>query len=387
MTQARDGVRLADFIEANVAPILVEWVAFAKTFDPAGMMDLAALRDHATEMLRSIVTDLRTPQSDDEQSEKSKGQADAPEGAPDTPAEVHGAGRASSGFSVGEMVSEYRALRASVIRLWTRANSTLTSDDFEDLLRFNEAIDQALAESLTRYTQDLDQSKEMFIAILGHDLRTPIGAIVTSSRFMLDLGKLVEPELSLTTRVHRSAQRMNRMVSELLDFTRIRLGSGIPIVRADVDLAALIRESIDELTAARPATKVEFNSAGDVRGSFDAERIAQVITNLLDNAASHGTADSPIRVTLRGRADDVVLSVHNRGPAIPARDLPNLFSPLKLLRPGAPGRKSAHLGLGLFIADQIVSAHAGTFDVASSNDSGTAFTVRLPRATAKAAKG
>lgn len=208
-------MRLADFIEASCDPILAEWVEFAKTCGPAARkMDTVALGDHALEMLQNIISDLRAPQTDAEQEDKSKGNADAEDNGevPDTAAEVHGAGRAGSGFTVGEMAAEYRALRASVIRLWTQANGTLSGADLDDLMRFNEAIDQSLAESITRYTQDVDRSKEMFLAILGHDLRTPLGAVITSSQFMLDSGELEEPHLTLATRVVRSSRRMNRMV-------------------------------------------------------------------------------------------------------------------------------------------------------------------------------
>jgi len=143
-------MRLAEFIKANTATILAEWVTFAASSGQAGKaMDLEALRDHAAEMLRTIVVDLETTQSDAEEAQKSKGHAP-----PETPgiltaAEVHGAGRAEAGFTLGEMVSEYRALRASVIRLWTEASGTLTGEDLSDLTRFNEAIDQATAESIT----------------------------------------------------------------------------------------------------------------------------------------------------------------------------------------------------------------------------------------------
>ncbi|MBA3338534.1 MAG: RsbRD N-terminal domain-containing protein, partial [Geodermatophilaceae bacterium] len=141
-------MRLADFIADNQELILADWVAFAEGCGPAGEeLNLAALRDHAVAMLRDIVTDLRTPQSAAEQTKKSKGSSDGGDDGVDTAAAVHGAGRADSGFTVGEMVSEYRALRASVIRLWTREQGTLTEHDIEDLMRFNEAIDQALAES------------------------------------------------------------------------------------------------------------------------------------------------------------------------------------------------------------------------------------------------
>jgi len=374
-------VRLADFIERNCEPILAEWVTFAATRGVAGQaMDRAALRDHALEMLKVVVTDLRTPQTDAEQKEKSKGLSDSAPEEPDTPAEVHGAGRAESGFSLGEMVSEYRALRASVIRLWTKTCGTLSGTDLEDLMRFNEAIDQALAESTTRYTEDLDHSKEMFIAILGHDLRSPLSAVLMASQFMLETGELGEPHLNLTTRIVHSAKRMNQMVGDLLDFTRSRLGSGVLIVRAKMDMAKVAGDAVDEMAAAHPESVFEFKAGGDLQGEWDCARISQVLANLLGNAVQHGSAKTTISVTAIGEAKEVVLRVHNRGPAIPAADLHGLFSPLKRLKSGeiAPGASSS-LGLGLYIAERIVTAHGGTIDVSSSTDAGTTFTVHLPR--------
>ncbi|HET7322665.1 MAG TPA: histidine kinase dimerization/phospho-acceptor domain-containing protein, partial [Longimicrobiaceae bacterium] len=225
-------MRLADFILTNREPILADWEAFARTCAPAsGTMDVEALRDHADQMLTAIVTDLQTPQGRLEQSEKSKGRAKAEDTGTVTAAEHHGASRAESGFTVEQMVAEYRALRASVIRLWTKQEGDLTPADVEDLTRFNEAIDQALAESMAEYNQGLEQSKEIFLGILGHDLRTPLGAIFTSARFMLDLEELEEPYRTLTERIAQSASRTIKMVGDLLDFTRGRLGGGIPIVR------------------------------------------------------------------------------------------------------------------------------------------------------------
>jgi signal transduction histidine kinase len=374
-------VRLADFIEENTEAILAEWVNFAAASGPAGKkMNLAALRDHALEMLKIIVADLRTPQTKAEQTEKSRGNSDTGPETADTPAEVHGAGRAASGFTLGEMVSEYRALRATVIRLWTKTCGTLTGDDLEDLMRFNEAIDQSTAESITRFTQDLDQSKEMFIAILGHDLRTPLGAVSMASQFMLETGELKEPHLTLTTRILRSARRMNRMVGDLLDFTRSRLGSGMPIVRREMDMAIVARHAVEEISDAQPESVIQLNTTGDLLGKWDAARIGQVLANLLANAVEYGTAKAPISVTVTGEAKEVVLRVHNSGAAIPASDLHGLFNPLKRLVSGdGAASDSSNLGLGLYIAERIVSAHGGTIDVESSSDAGTSFTVRFPR--------
>ena len=373
-------MRLADFIENNIGAILSEWVTFAESCGPAGgTLDLEGLRDHAVDMLKNIVIDLRTPQSQAQQKHKSTGGADSGADDDDTAAEVHGADRAESGFSVGEMVSEYRALRASVIRLWTKAEGTLTGEDLEDLTRFNEAIDQALAESIMRYTHDIDRSKEMFLAILGHDLRSPLNAVSMASQFMLDNGDLVEPNLTLTTRILRSTRRMNRMVGDLLDFTRSRLGSGVPVAKAPMDLGKEAAHAIEEITSSHPGTEIALTTSGDLRGEWDCPRIGQVMTNLLSNAVQHGSAKTPITVTVNGATDEVVLCVHNHGPAIPAADLPQIFSPFKRLKSGEPASPSSNLGLGVYIVERVVTAHGGKIDVTSADGDGTMFTVRLPR--------
>ncbi len=374
-------MRVADFIERSIEPILADWVRFAESSGPAGrIMDLNALRDHASQMLHEIVTDLRTPQTDDQQTEKSKGNADSSAELDDTAAEVHGSGRAESGFSVGEMTSEYRALRASVIRLWTKAKGNLTGADLDDLMRFNEAIDQSLAESISRYTKDIDRSREMFVAILGHELRTPLSVVLTGSQFIVDRGALTEPDLTVATRVARNAGRMNQMVADLLDFTWGRLGSGIPITPEETDLAAVIRQAVDEMAAVHTDADLQFTSTGNLNGRWDAPRISQAVTNLLGNAVQHGTSRTRISVTAQGESADVVVRVHSHGQAIPKADLPGLFNPFKRLQSDRPvARDSGNLGLGLYIAERIVSAHNGTIDVRSSAEAGTLFTVRLPR--------
>lgn len=375
-------MRLADFIEQNIEPILVEWVAFAQSAAPAAEpMGVSALRDHAVEMLRAIVIDLRTPQTASQQVEKSKGKADGADNGADTAAETHGSGRAVSGFTIGEMVSEYRALRASVIHLWTDAMGGLTRrEDLDDLMRFNEAIDQAIAESITRYTEDLDHSKEMFLAILGHDLRSPLGAVIMAAQFMLETAELEEPHRTLTTRIVRSTKRMNAMVGDLLDFTRSRLGSGVPVVRGEMNLEKEAENAVDEMAVSHQGCTFELTATGDLKGQWDCARISQVLANLLGNAVQHGVAKSTINVTLRGEADEVVLQVHNRGQTIPAADLPGLFSPFKRLTGNqARGSASGSLGLGLYIAERIVTAHGGTIGAESTDTDGTTFTVHLPR--------
>lgn len=376
-------MRLADFIMANREPILVEWEAFARTCSPAsGTMDVDALRDHADQMLTVIAADLKTPQDSAEQAEKSKGRADAEEPDSTTAAESHGAGRAESGFTVEQMVAEYRALRASVIRLWTREKGELVPADVDDLTRFNEAIDQALAESVAEYNQELEQSKEMFLAILGHDLRTPLGAISTAAAFMLDLEELEEPHCTLVERIAASAERTIQMVGDLLDFTRSRLGGGIPVVRAEVNLGRLVRDVVDEIVGAHPESRIKVDTRADESGEWDEARLSQALSNLIGNAVQHGSEGTMIDVRLRGEADQVAILIHNKGVAIPSDELDGIFNPMKARESpyqAAGQGRTGSLGLGLYIAERIVSAHDGHIAVESSEAAGTTFTVHLPR--------
>lgn len=374
-------MRLADFILAHRERILADWEEFARTCTPASEgMDITALRDDASRMLTVIAADLRTPQSAHAQSEKSKGRA--PDVAGTSPATAHGGDRAAAGFTTVQMVSEYRALRASVVRLWADKHPQAMTEDLEDLIRFNEAIDQALAESVVRYTEDLDTSKEMFLAILGHDLRTPLGAVMTSAEFMSQTGDLGEPYSDLASRIVRSAKRMNQMIGALLDFTRGRLGGGIPIRPRELDMADAVRDVVEEIRAAYPDRAVEIELVSSQAGEWDYDRIVQVFTNLVSNALQHGAPSAPVTVALRGDGDSVTVSVHNHGKQIPPAQLPTLFSPLKRSRPSS--RESGDgttgsLGLGLYIAERIVNAHKGRIEVESSEEGGTRFTVHLPR--------
>lgn len=377
--------RLSAFLRANTEPILEEWETFARSLPMGAEMDVKALRDHAREMLQVVAEDLETPQSDTQAQDKARGRTDAP---PDalgaekrrdrTAAQEHGAGRAAHGFDVGQMVAEFRALRASVIRLWSRTLERAERSDLEDLTRFNEAIDQAIAESISRFTTDVSESKERFLAILGHDLRTPLGSIITSSKFMLDDGELKEPSRTLVQRIGTSARRMNQMVMDLLDFTRTRFGDSIPIVRAQVDARKVVHDVIAEVAATYPSARVHLETTGDLHGQWDGDRLTQALINLVANAAQHGSDKAPITVSARGLDREVEIAVQNDGAVIPREQLSQIFQAMKPPREDR-GRDRRNLGLGLYIVDKIVEAHGGTVDVDSSKQDGTTFTVRLPR--------
>ena len=369
-------MRLSEFILANMDAIVSEWETFARSLVPPGSMDVAELSDHSRQMLLVIAGDLETPQTSTERSQKAKGRSDAGDSA-DTPAQAHGTGRAGSGFDMAQMVSEYRALRASVIRLWTEEQGRLDAADIADLIRFSEAVDQALAESTDRFAVELDRTKEIFLGILGHDLRTPLGAIVTSAHFILETSDPTIAE-KMARVVVSSGTRMGLMIDDLLDFTRGRLGTSIPLDRVVVDLGTILTASVGEFRASRPGAEVRLDLSGDLRMEGDGGRLSQVWSNLLGNAIDHGSPHAPVTVTARRKGEHIVCLVHNEGPSIPADRIQTIFNPLVTTAPDA-GRGD-HLGLGLYIAQQIVEAHQGTIAVESSEGHGTTFTVELAAA-------
>jgi len=382
--------RLSRFIRENIEPILAEWEAFARNLPRGEAMDIAALRDHAIDMLRVIAEDLDRPQTAEEQAEKAKGESDAKTGVVSTAAQQHGAGRAESGFTVGQMVAEFRALRASVMRLWSVAHDDTATTDLRDMIRFNEAIDQAIAESITRYTEDVGQSKERFLAILGHDLRNPVGAVITSTSFMLDnakqSGDLPQPYLSLAEGVLRSGRRMHQMVADLLEFARVSFGQTIPIERVPMDIESLVRDVAAEVRASSPGREIRAKFVGDLRGEWDRDRLFQALSNLVGNAVQHGSAGSPVHISARGATDAVTIEVHNDGPTIASEQMARLFQGMNGV-PRRDGRDRRHLGLGLYIVDKIVTAHAGKIDVQSNAEEGTTFTLHLPRTASAKGRG
>lgn len=381
-------MRLSEFMRSHRDQILSEWVDFARSCRTTPeTIDLAELRDHASEMLDTIAADLDTSQTKLEQVDKSEGKSDAEPGSrgPDTAAQSHGAARAESGFTVEQMVSEYRALRASVTRLWIDATGELTREDLDDLIRFNEAIDQALAESTSRFALDLERSKEMFLAMLGHDLRNPLGAIIGSAHIMVNSKDLPDIAVKRAFLILNSSQRMNALVDDLLDFTRSRLGGGIPIVRADIDLAKVCRQTVEEIAALHPQRVVNFEATGEVQGQWDRARMSQAFSNVISNAVQHGSDKTPINVVVRGGADDVEVTVQNRGPVIPTSELDKIFDPLYQIEGDKPLAPRESLGLGLYITERIVTAHGGTIGVESSDENGTTFTIHLPKRARTAA--
>ena len=370
---------LGEFVERHHDQIIGEFSAFARTLIPPGSeMTETDLRDHAKDMLTAIAQDLRTEQSADEQSEKSKGHGWANVMA--ASGRLHAEGRIEHGFSPGQMLAEFRALRASVLRLYERSGHT----DMGGVTRFNEAIDEVLAESMTRYAAKTDLYRDQFIGILSHDLRSPLSAITAGAALLAASSSDDQRQARVAARILNSAQRMERMIGDLLDLTRTRLGGAIPLKRVSTDLHRVCEEVLLEVQAAHPGTEVQFRMSGNVTGEWDGDRLAQVVSNLIGNAIQHG-GGGPIRLEVHGADGSVGLSVHNEGDPIPPGAHAAIFEPLAR---GTADAAAQSIGLGLFIARAIVTAHGGDISVRSAQNGGTTFDVLLPKsAPLKPAQG
>jgi two-component system sensor histidine kinase/response regulator len=231
-----------------------------------------------------------------------------------------------------------------------------------------------LADQLERLSETL-RLNEMFTAVLGHDLRNPLHAISTMSSV---LRASSDPHVrDSSQRLATIAMRMSRMIDDMLDLARARLGGGIPIHVQEVELSELIARTVEEVELAHNGCVIAVDAQGDLQGTWDSDRLVQMISNLLGNALQHGTPNTPIILDADGREPHrVSISITSEG-AIPDAFIPQLFDPFR--SGSAPGRRSQGLGLGLFIVQQIATAHGGTVDVRSSEADGTTFTVVLPR--------
>jgi signal transduction histidine kinase len=340
----------------------------------AARMNALALRDHAQQILEAVVADLRTAQRRDAQQAKSMGLTPKILGASETAAQTHALLRAKSGFDIRQLAAEYRALRASVLSRWMD-DCKEEVPHLDDIIRFNEAIDQALAESVDFFMGHVDQARNLLLGMLGHDLRTPLQSIQMTAHYLaaLHAGDKVSEAAG---RLINSGSRMKALLDDLLDFNRTKLGLGIDIARTHVDLGTLFADQVTELRSAHPDHPLELEVRGDCRGMWDGRRVEQLLTNLVANAMKYGTPRALVRVVVTGEEKDVRIDVINSGPAIDAAILGQMFEPLT--RGTQPATADGSLGLGLYIAQEIAKGHGGEI-TARSVASQTTFTARLPR--------
>lgn len=375
-------MKLYRFITDNIEEILAEWESFAETLSPAAdAMSGRALRDHARQILQAVALDIETEQNSEQQHQKSMGHAPVLAGG-ESAASIHGALRQASNFSLLQLSAEFRALRASVLRLWLPHVREMTTATSYEMVRFNEAIDQALAESVVTFSARADHTRELFLAILGHDLRAPLSTMNMAGEMLTR-----QPDdtvAQLGARVRRSARLMSSMVDDLLGYTRTQLGSSMPMTMQPVDVHEVCLAAVEDASAVHPRSQLELHASGNLKGSFDGVRLHQLFTNLLVNAAQYGDKERPIVITAADTGLAITVSVRNFGPAIPEHALPSMFKPLIQLPEGDNDeRPRTSLGLGLFVAREIAEGHGGSIHVTSDSAAGTCFTVSLPRVSSK----
>jgi hypothetical protein len=369
-------VRLVEFIRAHPAEIEREWEEFAKTLMPAAAgLSASTLRDHLRDILLAIADDMEAPQNPAQQTEKGKGEKPMG-GALDRIAAAHTGMRLDSGFDLEHALAEYRALRASILRLWSLSAPSREENSVEDVTRFNETIDEAIAEVVSRYSNRTTRYSDRFVAILAHDIRTPL-SLISLSAGLLGAGPLQEQQAHSVSRILQSVRRIDRLVDDLAVLVRSRVGSPLPLAKRNIDLGVICEQALEEVKASHKQASFELQKTGDLKGNWDGERLAQVVSNLVVNAIVHASAEK-VRVLVQGDGPEVVLKVANQGAPIPPGMLDSIFEPL-VHQSGETGTLSGGLGLGLFIVREIVAAHKGTVEVASAASEGTTFAVRLPR--------
>jgi signal transduction histidine kinase len=370
-------MRLAAFIKANIDPIAAEWERFASTLLPAEEFSSSVLRDSIVELLTEIAADMDQDQSAKEQHEKSEGHPDR-SNFTEGPVVKHALDRIQMGLSIRQFMSEFRALRATIIRLWQRGQCETGSVALDDMIRFNEAIDQVLGDGAITYTREVDRSRELFLGILGHDLRNPVSAISGLAELQLR-GKMPERHTQFASQILLSARRISHMINDLLELARVRLGSGVTINPGPTSLRRICKNAVEEMQAVFPKRMFHLHGDDELPGEWDENKLSQVVSNLVGNAIQHGAMGSPVTITAKRNGGSAEVSVHNEGTPIPPEMMGKLFD--SFYRPNdrdSTNDDPTSLGLGLYIAKEITTAHGGTIDVRSTADDGTTVTVRLP---------
>ena len=380
-------MRLADFIRDHTEAILQEWEDFARTIEPAASsMTTKALRNHAADMLKCVANDLETAQSRQEEIDKSHGlelktlQTEA--------GEQHGIARLDSQFTIEQLASEYRALRSSVLRLWSEANTTSSATDIGDIVRFNEAIDQLLAASIfsfakaTREALEAEKArKDQFLAMLAHELRNPLSPI-SAAATLLKMAKSNDPVvINASNIISRQVAHMATLVDDLLDVSRVTRGT-IELKREPLDLRQVILDAVEQVTPvieARHHVLAVAELPQPVTTEGDRKRLVQVVTNLLTNAAKYTPESGRIALTLDVYSDQVAITVEDNGIGMAPEFVPHVFDVFTQAE-RTSDRTSGGLGLGLALVKSLTELHGGKATCSSPGlGKGSRFTIWLPK--------
>lgn len=372
-------MKFAHFIKNHHEDITNEWVKFAQeNISDVNKLHIEEVRDHIKQMLDRIAENMEISETDVQQEKKSKGNKKMLDGESKA-ANQHGEQRADVGFNIMELSSEFRALRASVLRLWEEnSNANKTEADFQEMIRFNEAIDELWMISLKRFDSKVEESKNWFMGILGHDLRNPLAAIMGVQSILKLSKNLSDKERSLIGRSDSSAKRMRELIDNLLELTNLRLGGGLNINKTPVDLLEKSVKIVQELQLSYPEAEINIDSPGPVQGEWDIMRLDQLMTNLITNAIRYGKPEGPVTVNIFEKGKDAFFEVHNEGPILP-QSIKDMIATGKLTKTnGDPSNRDSY-GLGLFIVKAIVDGHKGQLEAKSSEESGTTFRIILPK--------
>jgi len=378
---------LSRFIDDHLEDILAAWEILDPDLMPAPPAALRP-REHARLVLQAVARDLDAVAGSFTPCTRTLAQcmdvSITAAAAPQCAGCTQGKLRQLGGYTLPQLTGEFRDLRTAVLCLWLPQLAQLTPAASREMLGFNRSLDDALGDAVAAFSFQTLRRRDLFLAMLGHDLRSPLAAMSLAGQFLARPEVGTDPTRQFGARIRRSAASMTAMVTDLLQCARTELGSAIPIMPQRGDMREICLSALEEAGAAHPGCEFELAASGDLIDDFDGPRLRQVLSNLLNNAAQYRAHDQPVKVIAEGNGDAIVVRVRNRGPVIPADSLRAIFDPLVQLPIDGQqhARPATSMGLGLFIASQITLAHGGTIKADSDASTGTVFTVRLPRARA-----
>lgn len=372
-------MNLSSFILQNIEAILLEWEAFAKTLEPASInMTPVELRDHGHMILEKVAKEIDTSETAQQKEDKSKGLA--PDAAnTHSAAGEHGTERQVAGFTMLQLISEYRSMRASVLKLWMPKLTGISEETSGEILRFNEAIDKALAESALTFHLQANRTRDTFLTVLGHDLKNPLTTMTVAGDYLVRPDVGTDGTFVIGTRVKKSAAAMNAIVNDLLEYSHMQLDGKVPITRNLADIGAICKAAMVEAVTSNPDCIFEMSSSGELYDDFDSQRLKQVFANLLNYTAKFRGRINTVSIDAVGGPDAITVKVRNYSQVILPESLKAIFDPWgqRYSEAWQEGEQSTSLGLGLFISREITESHGGTISVESNKTDGTVFTVKF----------
>jgi signal transduction histidine kinase len=354
---------LPNFLHESLDDILSEW----ERESGVSAAEQTARRLHFGKVLRAVAEEMKRIRAAHPNAPPAAGRA----GADQAPA-------SSPHSHAGQLVGDYASLRATVVRQWRSKHSSPTAEDLDDLVHFNEAMDRSLAELTATFSPSESQPHALFLGVLNHELRTSVASILMSAQVLMHRSAPGSAEGKAAQRILRSCEQVRQTLDALSDFTKVRLGAQLDIDRVRDDMGVLCRQAVDDFARVDPERKIRLTSDGDLGGDWDQGRIREAIGGLIANAARFASRGSTVTIAASGdAADEVTITVHGDGTPIDVETLQTIFDPVA--RVESENATYAGLGLGLFIVRKVVDAHGGQVTVEAAPETGTTFTVVLPR--------